>query len=55
MTCHPLPGGPSNTTILMQMLCIDLQPSPPRAGLKPIHTFNLVQTERILTQRLIFW
>jgi hypothetical protein len=31
------------------------QPSPPRAGLKPINTFNLNQTERNLTHRLIFW
>src|SRR5690606_27291133 len=30
------------------------KPSPPRAGSKPIHTFNFMQTERILTQRLIF-
>jgi hypothetical protein len=29
------------------------QPSPPRAGSKLIHTFNFMQTERFLTQRLI--
>jgi hypothetical protein len=30
------------------------EPSPPRAGSKLIHTFNFMQTERFLTQRLIF-
>jgi hypothetical protein len=39
----------------MQMPRIIPAPPPPRAGSKSIHTFNLTQTERFLTQRLIFW
>jgi hypothetical protein len=39
----------------MQMPRIISAPPPPRAGSKSIHTFNFTQTERFLTQRLIFW
>jgi hypothetical protein len=39
----------------MQLPRIVPPPSPPRAGSKLINTFNFTQTERYLTQRLIFW
>ncbi|MCR6673791.1 hypothetical protein [Devosia ginsengisoli] len=55
MTLHPFPVASSNGSNSMQMPRIVPQPSPPRAGSKPSNTFNLNQTERFLTQRLIFW
>ena len=54
MTHQAFPGPPSNWNNSMQMPRIVPQPPPPRAGSKLIHTFNFMQTERNLTQRLIF-
>lgn len=56
MTLQPFPVASSNGNNSMQMPRIVIpQPSPPRAGSKPINTFNFTQLERYLTQRLIFW
>src|SRR5690606_26349652 len=54
MTHQPFPGLKPFRNNSMQMPALPLQPSPPRAGSNPIHTFNFMQTERFLTQRLIF-
>jgi len=55
MPWRPFPGRMPNGNNSMQLPRIVPQPSPPRAGSKPINTFNLMQTECFLTQRLIFW
>ena len=54
MAHQPFPGRTPFWNNSMQIFRIVPQPSPPRAGSKPIHTFNFMQTERFLTHRLIF-